>query len=117
MNAVGSNIKKIRELKSYTQSHLAKKLGMSQSNYARIENGHVQIDSEKLKRIASILETNTTAIINFDKLVYQSLKSSDLFTPDPKIVLLFFAELKKLYIEEVELLQKRIKLFEMLSNY
>lgn len=117
MSSIGNNIRKIRELKSFTQSHVAKKLGMSQSNYARIENGRVKIDTDKLKQIAQVLETNVKAIEYFDSKIYQGLTTEQAFNPDPKAVLLFFAELKKLYIEEVELLQKRIKLLEMLSNY
>lgn len=116
MKSIGTNIKKIRELKNFTQAHVAKKLDMSQSNYARIENGRVKLDAVKLRQIASVLDTNVKTIEFFDEKIHQGLTNDQSFNPNPRDVIHFFSELKKLYAEEIVLLQKRIKLLEMLSN-
>jgi transcriptional regulator with XRE-family HTH domain len=116
MKSIGSNIKKIRELKNFTQAHVAKKLGMSQSNYARIENGRVKFDADKLRQIAVVLETTVKTIEFFDEKLHQGLTNDQTFNPDPKDIIRFFSELKKLYAEEIVLLQKKIKLLEILSS-
>lgn len=38
---ISNNIKQFRELKNLSQEHMAKQLHISQSSYARIENGKI----------------------------------------------------------------------------
>lgn len=57
MYQTGNKIKKLRELRNFTQGYMAEKLGISQSNYARLENDEVGISNERLKQIADVLET------------------------------------------------------------
>lgn len=67
MAQTGRKLKKLRELRNYTQGYMAEKLGMSQSNYGRIENGSVALDPERLEEIAGILETSVESIMGFDE--------------------------------------------------
>ena len=64
--SVGKNIKKLRELKNYTQSHMASQLDMSVSGYSKIEKDRTDVSLSKIERIAEILETNLSTILNFD---------------------------------------------------
>lgn len=48
MKTIGSNLKKIRELKNISQSFIAEKLGISQSEYSRMETGTVKINADTL---------------------------------------------------------------------
>lgn len=61
---IGSNIKKIRELKSYSQEYIAQELGISQPSYARIENGTVSPKVARLQRIAGILKVELSVLFD-----------------------------------------------------
>jgi transcriptional regulator with XRE-family HTH domain len=63
---IGSNIKKIRELRNYTQSYVANELGMSVPGYSKIENDKIDITISRIKSIAKILDTDLGTILNFD---------------------------------------------------
>jgi XRE family transcriptional regulator, regulator of sulfur utilization len=62
----GSKIRKVRELKSVSQNHIAKFLGISQAAYSCIESGKTKISDEKLSKISIALEVPKEIIINFD---------------------------------------------------
>ena len=57
-NSVGFNIRKVRELKGFSQDYMAEKLKISQASYARIENEHTQITVNRLFELAEILNTD-----------------------------------------------------------
>ncbi|SFF53220.1 helix-turn-helix domain-containing protein [Thermoflexibacter ruber] len=64
---IGLNIKKIRELKNFTQEYMAEKLQMSQRGYSKIENGEVDISFTRIRDIAKILGLKPADIIGFDE--------------------------------------------------
>lgn len=66
MNRIGENIRKLRNLKGYSQEYLSKKLKMSQNNYSELERGKVKLTIERLNEIAKILEVAPEDILNFD---------------------------------------------------
>jgi transcriptional regulator with XRE-family HTH domain len=47
-----------RYKKNYTQEYMSEKLGVSQSHYAKIENGKVKLKADHLMKILEILEIN-----------------------------------------------------------
>lgn len=53
---IGKQIKKLREQKHITGKDLAKRIGLSQSQMSRLEQGQRRIDTEILVRIADALE-------------------------------------------------------------
>ena len=61
---IGDNIKKIRELKNYSQEYLAQELGISQPAYARIESGTSIPKIDRLQHIAEILEVDISTLLN-----------------------------------------------------
>jgi transcriptional regulator with XRE-family HTH domain len=63
---IGEKIRKIREMKDFSQEYMAKKLDMSQNNYSRIEMGKVKVDIDRLQEISKLLEVDPIDIINFD---------------------------------------------------
>ena len=72
-NSVGKKIKKLRELRNYTQSYMAIELDITQQGYSKIEKeGRLTVD--QLDRIASILNVDSAYILNFDE--EQLLKDS-----------------------------------------
>lgn len=52
-------IRMIRLERGYGQEYVAGEIGVSQSYYARLENGKAKLSVEKLAEILSILETDT----------------------------------------------------------
>lgn len=53
---VGDNIKKLRELRNYTQQYLADQLEISLSGYGKIERNETDVSLSRLQQIADILE-------------------------------------------------------------
>ncbi|TAH14759.1 MAG: XRE family transcriptional regulator, partial [Runella slithyformis] len=50
-----TKIRKLRELQDLTQESVAAQLGMSQTNYGKIERGETDITYSNLKKIAECL--------------------------------------------------------------
>lgn len=65
--SIGSNIKKLRELKNYTQSYMSECLDMSLSGYSKIERDETEISLKRLQQIAEVLETDYRTILDFDE--------------------------------------------------
>ena len=81
---IGHSIKKMRELKNYTQSYMAEKLDMSNSGYSKIENNKTELTLNKIMAIAEILETDIASILNFDakNIFYQTTSTNSIVKDD-----------------------------------
>jgi transcriptional regulator with XRE-family HTH domain len=66
MSNIGSNIRKVRELKNFTQEYVAKKLGVSRSFYIKVENNETQIKFEHLHELSQIMNVKLNDIIDFN---------------------------------------------------
>lgn len=72
MRAVQSNnIRKYRNEKCYTQEYMASELGIGQSAYQKIESGEVNLSTERLVQIASILGKSVEAFIKDGQLTQE----------------------------------------------
>ena len=67
MIKVGVKIKKIRELKDYTQEYMAQSLGISITGYGKIERDETEMTLSKLENISKILEIDLRLILDFDE--------------------------------------------------
>lgn len=63
---VGDNIKKLRELRNYTQQYLADQLEISLSGYGKIERNETDVSLSRLQQIADILGVDIHGILRFD---------------------------------------------------
>ena len=63
----GSNLRKLRSLRGYSQKRMALALGMSQSNYDKIEKDKIKLSSEKLQRAANELGVSVYVVRHFDE--------------------------------------------------
>jgi len=61
----GENIRKIRDLKGFSQEYLANKLGVSQTAIHNMEGNETKITIERLQKIADILEVTPEQIVEF----------------------------------------------------
>ncbi|MEY5049757.1 MAG: hypothetical protein RLZZ175_3116 [Bacteroidota bacterium] len=66
ISSIGFKIKKLRELKNYTQEYMAEKLNISQSTYARFEKDDSDVTISKLQQIAEVLEVTLNDILDFN---------------------------------------------------
>lgn len=68
-------IKRIRELKNYSQEYLAIQLGLSTRAYSKIETGETQLTINRLNEISKILDIEPSEILGFDeKQVFNNCK-------------------------------------------
>jgi transcriptional regulator with XRE-family HTH domain len=64
---LGEKIKKLRELKNFTQSHIASELGITQSAYSKMEQGETEVSYSKLSKIAEVLGMAPEEIMTFNE--------------------------------------------------
>lgn len=62
---IGTKIKKIRELRNYTQEYMAEQLTMSQSGYSKIESNEVEVSFSRLEQIAQALGLKIEDLLAF----------------------------------------------------
>jgi transcriptional regulator with XRE-family HTH domain len=76
MLEIGNNIRRIREIKNYTQEAVADKVGMSVSAYGDIERGKSDVNFGRLSEIAAALEVKPEEIVNFSSNVYNTTNNN-----------------------------------------
>jgi len=64
---IGNRLRKLRELRNYTQEYIAKQLNMTATGYGKIERDESEVSYQKLKKIAVILNIKIEDIINFNE--------------------------------------------------
>lgn len=63
---ISENIKRFRELKRLTREDMSSLLNMSTSGYAKIEQGMVDININKLEKVANILGVDIKQLMDFN---------------------------------------------------
>jgi transcriptional regulator with XRE-family HTH domain len=66
---IGHKIKKIRELRNYTQEYMADQLKISQEGYSKIEANRTKVSLERVEQIAKILKIDFFDLVSFDEKV------------------------------------------------
>ena len=64
--SIGTKIKKLRELRNYTQEYMAEQLDMSHIGYGKIERNETEVTYRKLEEIAKILDMKVIDLVGFD---------------------------------------------------
>ncbi len=64
---IGVQIRKVRELKDYTQQYMADQLSISQKTYSNIENGVTKVDLTRVVKIAELLEISLIQLLSFNQ--------------------------------------------------
>lgn len=62
----GTVIKQFRELRNYSQDYVAKKMGISQNAYSKIENNITQLTVTHVKQLSTILEVPVIDLLRDD---------------------------------------------------
>ncbi|MCY1526779.1 helix-turn-helix protein [compost metagenome] len=67
MKTIGNKIRKVRELRNYSRSYVAKELGIGINSYGKIERNEVSITLLRLEELAEILQVSVVCLISFDE--------------------------------------------------
>jgi transcriptional regulator with XRE-family HTH domain len=105
---VGTKIRKLRELKNLTQEHLVDQIGVSQAYYNRIENGQANINFDRLRQIAGVLEIDPLALLAFDEVQYFNQVSHSQIGSGQYIHQAYSEEERKLYREQISRLEGEV---------
>lgn len=109
--SIGVKIKKIRELKNFTQEYMADKLGVGQSSYSRFEKDGNDLTFNQINKIADILEIGLDDLLNFnDQFIFNNYKSNK--ANQGYIVNNFSENERKLYEDKIKLLEEKISWLE-----
>lgn len=113
VDSIGLKIKKIRELKSYTQEYMAEQLEVSQSTYARFEKEDADLSISKLKKIALLLNITVEELINFDeKIIFNNYAVNSTQVGKISHYTQYPYELIELYKDKITLYKDKVKLLE-----
>ena len=75
INVPEIKIKQIRELKNFTQEHVATQLGLTTRAYSKIEAGETQLTINRLNEISAILGIDPLEVLGFDdKQIFNNCK-------------------------------------------
>lgn len=64
--SVANNIRRVREYRNYTQDYVARKIGISQNAYSKLELGLHKLSLERLFQIADILDVDCNALLEYE---------------------------------------------------
>jgi transcriptional regulator with XRE-family HTH domain len=108
MNIVGEKIKKIRELRNFTQEYMADRLEMTQAGYSKIERGQTDLSMSKLDEIAKVLEVRVEDILLFDQQKFFNSFNNVEGSNNGSVVIIngISQEIKALYEDKIRLLEK-----------
>lgn len=119
MEIVGEKIKKIRELRNFTQEYMADRLEMTQAGYSKIERGQTDLSMSKLDEIAKILEVRVEDIITFDQQKFFNSFNNVEGSNNGSVVIInsMAQDIKKLYEDKIQLLEKLMQKQEQELKY
>lgn len=80
MKNLGTNIRKVRELRGFSQEVLAERLKISQSAYAKYERDDSSITVKRLEQIAKELEVNINELLAEDRNVIYNFSNNKIST-------------------------------------
>jgi transcriptional regulator with XRE-family HTH domain len=62
---IGEKLKMLRELKNFTQEHLADKLSITQNSYSRLESGKTKLTLDYVDKLANIYEVDNKKLYEY----------------------------------------------------
>ena len=115
---LGAKIKRLRELKNFTQDFMAEQLQVSQSAYSKLEIGETEITYKRLAQIAEILQLKPEEIANFsESMVFNVMHNQNGNGLVINQTTLTTSE-KELYERQIALLQEELAyLKELLASW
>ena len=63
---IGDNLREARKFKNFTQKEVASKLGMTQQQYSRFENGIFELNYTQIISLCQLYEMTPSELFNLD---------------------------------------------------
>ena len=120
---LGHKIKKLRELRNFSQEYMADQLGLSQSAYSKLETDQTELTYNRLSKIAELLQVTISDIENFDEKIIFTFNVNDTavnyggnyyqnhYNTDKKVIELLEDKVKLLE-EKNRFLEERVRVLE-----
>jgi transcriptional regulator with XRE-family HTH domain len=104
---LSQKIKKLRELRNYTQEYMANELGLSSTSYGKIERDETELSMARLQQIADVLQMKVEDVLSFDeKMVFNNLNNKV-----GSNVTNNFSD-REIYVKHILILEEKIKQLE-----
>ena len=85
MKLLRENIRKVRELRNYTQEYMADQMGLSISGYGKIERNDSDISLSRITQIAAILNVSRAKLLEFNsEEILKEVQNEDKLIVDSK---------------------------------
>lgn len=110
---VGNKIKKLRELKNFSQEYMADRLGISQTQFSKMERDESEISINRLKEISDLLGMKMEDVLTFDeKYIFNAYDHGQAaFNIYNQLI---NEQMQKLYEDKIKLLEEIIHLKDQL---
>jgi len=109
---VDKKLKKIRELRSFSQDYVACQLGISIRAYSKLETGETQLTIKRLNEICEILEVPPLDVLTFtEKKFFHSTEKKDnhdMYSFNPLLIQQFEQRIYDLK-NEIDFLRNQLK--------
>lgn len=105
---IGAKIRMLRELKKISPKAMADALDMSLSGYSKIERDEVELNVDKLTKMAEVLGMKPEEVLAFDeKVVFNIFGDNNMGNNHPTINN-FPEKLIQLYEDKIKLLEEKV---------
>ncbi|WP_028980163.1 helix-turn-helix domain-containing protein [Sporocytophaga myxococcoides] len=104
---IGDKIKILREVKNISAKEIADELEMTVGGYMKIERNDVDINTEKMEKIANVLGITPADLLNLDERHIFNFSNNEIKNGG-YVVVNFPEELKSLYEDKIKLLEDKI---------
>lgn len=112
---IGDKIKLLREIKNISAKQLADELNMSIGGYMKIERNDVDINTEKIEKISTILGITPSELLNLDERHIFNFSNNEIKNGGYN-VFNFPDEMKQLYEDKIKLLEDKIAYQQEIIN-
>ncbi|HSD13886.1 MAG TPA: helix-turn-helix domain-containing protein [Flavobacterium sp.] len=111
-NDLCSTIRKVRELKGFSQDYVAIQLGISQRAYSKIENNLTKLDWSRIEKLSQLFGMSPIGLIVFDNPEFPNNSSATCVGGNWNIA--FQEDLKKIIEEKLSELKDEMAILKEL---
>lgn len=110
-------IRKIREIKGFSQDYVATKMNITQNTYSKIERGETSLTINKLLDICNALEVDIKTLMSFDeKMVFTNCTQSGNFGENNTFIFNTIDKVQELYDRIIKLKEDEIQRLNEIIN-
>jgi len=106
---ISTKIRKVRELKGYSQAYIATELGISQSAYCQIEKDDKNLTIDRIQKVSNILDIDPMELINFnEQQIFNNCKNGNFGTNINSNYYAYSENERMLYEKSIDRLEREV---------